>query len=336
LFITQGFLEDNTKPDPSTWDFFNGVAGPKRAWFGMWDHVRGNEVDAKGRLKEGRPGFFDEVMRFYDQHLKGEQPTVADPALAVQTSDGSWRAESQWPPADSRDVKAKLKPGTYVDHGQNNGTNQGVPPNGDGVWTFSPAVPYDVHLAGVPSVDLKVETQAPDANLVVDVYDLDASNNATLISRGAYLVPKSGAVSFQLYGDDWVIKRSHRIGVLLTSSNTEWWAHAPTGQTVSVTSASIALPFLTCARTEKIAGDPSVKLESYMKSAPFAVDKATVDKATDATFALPPEMGACAPAAYRVLGTRVQGRAVKPRRKHAHKRAHRRTHKKAHKKHARR
>ncbi|MEA2448528.1 MAG: uncharacterized protein QOG63_460, partial [Thermoleophilaceae bacterium] len=35
LFMTQGFIENNTKPD-GAWDFFNNVAGPKRAWFGMW------------------------------------------------------------------------------------------------------------------------------------------------------------------------------------------------------------------------------------------------------------------------------------------------------------
>ena len=49
LFMTQGFIENNTKPD-GAYDFFNGVAGPKRAWFGMWDHVRGNDVDESGRL----------------------------------------------------------------------------------------------------------------------------------------------------------------------------------------------------------------------------------------------------------------------------------------------
>src|SRR4051812_8213314 len=47
LFMTQGFIENNTKPD-GAWDFFNNVAGPKRAWFGMWDHVRGNDRDDDG------------------------------------------------------------------------------------------------------------------------------------------------------------------------------------------------------------------------------------------------------------------------------------------------
>src|SRR3954464_6378149 len=87
LFMTQGFIENNTKPD-GAWDFFNGVAGPKRAWFGMWDHVRGNDTDDKGRLLMGRKGWFDETMRFYDKYLKGITPSVKDPTLAVESSDG--------------------------------------------------------------------------------------------------------------------------------------------------------------------------------------------------------------------------------------------------------
>src|SRR5688500_1654552 len=42
LFLTQGFLETNTKPD-GAFDYWKGIAGPKRAWFGKFDHVRGTD-----------------------------------------------------------------------------------------------------------------------------------------------------------------------------------------------------------------------------------------------------------------------------------------------------
>ena len=184
LFMTQGFIENNTKPD-GAFDFFNGVAGPKRAWFGMWDHVRGNDVDASGRLAMGRHGWFDEVMRFYDQYLRGEAPSVVDPAVAVETSDGSWRAESQWPPADASSVATALKPGSYTDDAQNNGTGDGA---GTGIWTFSPPLAHDAHLAGIPKVTVNASITLPDANLVADVYDVDSGGRATLISRGTYLL----------------------------------------------------------------------------------------------------------------------------------------------------
>ena len=80
LFLTQGYLENNTKPD-GTWDFFNAIDAPKRAWFGMWDHVRGTDVDETGRLLMGRKGFNGEVMRFYDRWLRDIKPDQQDPTL---------------------------------------------------------------------------------------------------------------------------------------------------------------------------------------------------------------------------------------------------------------
>jgi len=279
LLLTQGFLEDNTKPD-GTWDLFNGLTGPKRAWFGMWDHVRGNDTDADGRLLMGRRGWFDEVMRFFDRHVKGSTAGTPDPdpPVAVESSDGGWRSEAAWPPADTRTIPRALNAGSYADDGQNNGTAEGGSPNGQGIWTISRPLPAPSHLAGVPRITVDAEPSLPDANLVADVYDIDTSGQATLISRGAYLLRAPGAVTFDLYGNDWKLPAGHRIGVLLTGANAEWWLHAPTGQTVPVRSASIELPLLRCTRTEAtaIAGAPSVKLESYRADAPFQVPAAAL------------------------------------------------------------
>jgi predicted acyl esterase len=294
LFLTQGFLENNTKPD-GAFDFYNNVAGPKRAWFGMWDHIRGNDVDEDGRLLMGRQGWFDESMRFYDRHLKGA--TVPDdPPIALESSDGKWRAEDAWPPADALKQTTELNPGTYSDDALNNGeAYDGLPPFGLGVWTFSPPLPHKVQLGGVPSITADLDVPAPNANFVVDVYDVDDKNNALLISRGAYLLNGSGKISFDIYGNDWILPAGHRIGVLLTGANTDWWAHAPTGQQVEVKSAQLTLPFLGCRRSNFIEGNPSVKLESYIESAGFEVDAATIEESTSDKFALPADQGDCTP-----------------------------------------
>jgi predicted acyl esterase len=259
----------------------------------MWDHVRGNDVDASGRLAMGRHGWFDEVMRFYDQHLLGVAPSVQDPPIAVETSDGTWRSENQWPPADASSLSTALKPGSYTDDAQNNGTADGGTPNGQGIWTFSPPLAHDAHFAGVPKVTVNATIALPDANLVADVYDVDAAGRATLISRGTYLLAGSGQVGFDLYGDDWKLPAGHRVGVLLTSSNSEWWLHRPTLQPVTVTSASVALPWRSCEGGAAIEGGPSIKLDSYKAAAPFSVPAATIAAATNPSFALPGALGAC-------------------------------------------
>ncbi|WP_053227253.1 CocE/NonD family hydrolase [Solirubrobacter soli] len=287
LFLTQGFIENNTKPD-GTWDLYNGLTGPKRAWFGMWDHVRGNDTDADGRLLMGRAGWFDEVMRFFDAHVKGE--TVAsDPPNAVQTSDGTWRSEASWPPADSTPLSTALNGGTYTDDAQNNGTGGGA---GTGIWTVSPPLAQDAHFAGVPKLTVDVAKAAARANLVVDVYDIDGAGSATLISRGATLLDGNELATIDLYGDDWELGAGHRVGVLLTSSNAEWWAHVPTLQDVTVRSARITLPWLRCTRTSDLEGGPSVKLSSYRSEAPFTVPAATLAAAERDDFGVQPT-GAC-------------------------------------------
>jgi hypothetical protein len=136
-------------------------------------------------------------------------------------------------------------------------------------------------------VTVDVASAPADANLVADVYDIGSGNAATLISRGAYLLRGAGPVSFDLYGDDWRLPAGHRLGILLTGANAEWWQHVPTGGTVTVRDARIALPYLGCTRTETIQGDPSVKLEDYKAGAPFAVPAATVQQAERTDFVVP-------------------------------------------------
>ena len=97
----------------------------------------------------GRAGWFDEVMRFYDRFLKGAAPAVADPPVAVQTNDGKWRSEAQWPPADKSLFTTALRAGSYDDTAQSYPTgSEDDPTSNSGVWTVSKPLPYDLHFAG--------------------------------------------------------------------------------------------------------------------------------------------------------------------------------------------
>ena len=288
LFLTQGYLETNTKPD-GVFEFFNGLAGPKRAWYGQFDHVRGPDVEDDGRFAMGRAGFIDETMRFFDRHVAGlpesEAPTGSDPAFVVQDADGRYRAETAWPPADAVTRTSALNGGDYIDDARNNGTGSG---GGQGLvlWTFSAPLAKPAHLAGSPRIALDVLADTPNTNLTVNVYDVAPNRMATMISRGTRLVTERGRQELELYGQDWPIKAGHRIGVLISSSNSEWFEHVPTGDIAVVEKATIDLPFLPTARSAFLDGGTTSRLEEFREEAPFEVRESTIKAFEDPKFAV--------------------------------------------------
>ena len=233
----------------------------------------------------GRAGFFDEVMRFYDRFLKGSTPAVEDPPVAVQTNDGRWRAEDVWPPADATGYTNTLRTGEYNDDGWGSATGSSAT---EGVWTISPRLTHAAHLAGSGRAVIDVATTRPNANLVVDVYDLDEFGIGPLITRQGFLARSSGEKTLDLWSADWKIPAGHRIAVRVTDANEEWWIHTPLFDTVHVVGGSVTLRFLTYERTDTIEGQPGVQLEEYMNDT-ITVPPETVRDSVSPSFNLPPE-----------------------------------------------
>ncbi|MFN2544936.1 MAG: CocE/NonD family hydrolase [Actinomycetota bacterium] len=294
LFMTQGFLEDNTQPERA-YDFFNMMTGPKRAWFGQWDHCRPWETygacktNSNTRLALGRDPsvFIDEAVRFLDYYVKGDHTTQIeqDPAIEVQDQTGKFRAEEQWPPADAISYWSELNPGSYTDGGLDSATG-----DTSGIWSFSQPLEDKAWLTGEPVIQVALSTVAPRANLTADVYDVAPDNEATLISRGTSLVRGVGSqnVFIKMFGEDWVLQPGHRVAVRITSANSDWWIHVPTETPVTVDSASIGLPFLRYDRTEYLPGGSTPRLESVLRDTTALTDAFIT--ANHQEFRLPPPL----------------------------------------------
>jgi predicted acyl esterase len=292
LFLTQGLTENNTVAD-GLQQYLDNHSGYERAWLGPWEHVRGNETDPDtGKLKMGRAGWFTETMRFYDRFLKGVLPNVGDPPIAVQTNDGKWRSEAKWPPADRADYTTALRAGSYPDTAQSYSTGAADDLSAiSGVWTISKPLPYDLHLSGSGTVVVNVTTTLPNANLAVDVYDLDRTGTGPLITRQGHLIRNAGnsSIRLELWSADWKLAAGHFLGVRVTDNNQDWWVlAAPTLQTVTVRGGTVTLPFLRYRRTQTIQGDPGTQLAGYLS------DTESVPWPTLATsqvnFTLPPAL----------------------------------------------
>ncbi|MGH2755526.1 MAG: CocE/NonD family hydrolase, partial [Actinomycetota bacterium] len=269
VFLTQGFLETNTKSD-GAFDYYNALSGDEnRAWFGQFDHCRAWETQSAceggggdKRLAVGRKGFIDEVMRFLDLHLKGIEPKVEDPTVEVQDILGRWRGEPSWPPPDSKMFGTKLRTGTYSDTGSGRGLE---PTATQGIWSISKRLPHEVWLSGTPK--LKVDVDAvPNANMAANVYDIAPDGRVTMISRGVQSLTGTGprTFSFTLYGQDWPIPAGHRVGVLISSANTDEFQYAATRTDVTVDKATIKLPFLRYDRTRFLPGSSTPRLKDYL------------------------------------------------------------------------
>lgn len=321
-FITTGYLDPATNIGAGAVDFYNALDGPKRMWIGWWDHVRGNDTTAGGQLAMGRPGFFEEVMRFFDHHVKGlplgQAPTHRDPTIAAQSSDGDWRAETAFPPADAETLQAALLAGSYPDDGTNRGSRDAAagpggigspgrsPTYGNGAWTFSPPLDHTVHVTGIPSATVDVVPQVPRTNVVVNVYDVAPDGRATMITRGAAMADTAGTEDVALWPTDWTFEAGHRIGLLVSGANAEAYSHVVTDTEVQVAGGTVALPWLAHRREADLAGDIAPRLEAWRQQAPFTVDEATIEERTDPTFPQPPPQqpppGQRSPAAHNGAG----------------------------------
>jgi hypothetical protein len=109
---------------------------------------RAVQVDLRGF--GGSSGCLDRVRPGEQADVKAGATVPDAPANAGETSDGTWRSE---PPADSAPVATILNGGTYADDGTNNAAGDGA---GAGIWTVSPPLGADAHLAGVPQVAVDV------------------------------------------------------------------------------------------------------------------------------------------------------------------------------------
>ena len=239
-----GFNDVNTKPT-NIFDVYSKLKGPKRAWFGQWDHVRGNEDQLIGR-----EGFMDEAMNWFDHYLKGK-PLKKLPKHEIQDGDGQWRTEASYPPADAVGRTMPIKPGSYVDE---RGNSANAPTNG--FWTVSQPTPHDVRLAGLTKMTVEATTSTPlGGNLVGLLYDVAPDGSARLVTRGAYKLPASGTTTFEMWPADWKLPKGHRLALQLSAEDSVVYQPTYTGSTVTITKGSVTLPLLTKLRTPNLVGE---------------------------------------------------------------------------------
>lgn len=285
LFVTQGFIENNTKPEDME-EYLDNHRGVERGWLGQWEHVRGNETNEQGQLLQGRAGFFDEVMRFYDFYLKGKIPTVRDPRFAIEDNTGAWRAQPTWP-LSSAATTASLPDGQYVDDGGAStlaaGAGQqwdmehyadpapsaaqsraGTPLAGDthSYFSWSEAAASRVRITATPAVTL---TASAPGNVMVRLWDVAPGGSAVMFDENVALIEQAGRVAFDLKSTDWILETGHQLGVQVGTIGSGSWLDTPSGNTIEVSGARLDLELQNPRYDVPAQGDRSPFLDTYLR-----------------------------------------------------------------------
>lgn len=298
IFVTQGTIEPNTKPEEME-TYLRNHRGEQRGWVGPFEHVRGNDTTSDGRLKMGRAGWFEEVMRFYDKHLKGVNPAVKDPAWAIQDNRGTWRKQSDWP-TPTTTQKVALTTGSYVDDGRSTSTatvsgarsrgdELGVdmesmpstPPAhavglrregqsaerslvGKAIDTWSKPVKKATRLSGTPSVTLRTEGKGTST---VTMWDVAPDGSAVPVNDMIATLDEDGRTTVDLRTMDWTLEPGHQLAVTVgTDSTGDSWVGERTGERITVKRATMALPLQNPARDKATQGDRAPYLDRYLES----------------------------------------------------------------------
>jgi putative CocE/NonD family hydrolase len=286
LFITQGFIENNTKPEDAE-QYLDNHQGTERGWMGQWEHVRGNETNSQGQLLQGRAGFFAEVMRFYDRYLKGVKPQVKDPAFAIEDSTGGWRAQPTWPKPSAYPV-ASLPNGQYVDDGiastlaaQATAAGQRwdmehaadpappatpslAPAAADTHSYFSWSTPTTSRLRVTATPRITLNASAP-GNVMVRLWDVAPGGTAVMFDENVALIEKAGRLAFDLKSTDWTLEAGHQLGVQIGTIGSGSWLDTPSGNTIAVTRARLSLALQNPKADVPTQGDRSPFLNTYLR-----------------------------------------------------------------------
>jgi hypothetical protein len=292
VLLSYGFQDDQVKGE-ALLPLWKTLGSNSRAWFGQFDHTPPDSDEiwppAEGDPSwVGRDGYAEQKVRFLDRHLRGTNATEPEPNVVVQEgATGAWRGEAVWPPLDSTTATIDLLAGSYEDvpgntaDGRGNPLTQNNPPatQGQGSWTFSAPLEKATHLAGEPKVTVDATALAPTAHLNALLYDVAADGTATLVSRHAAYVAASGPTELTLYAQDWRFAAGHRIGILISGAEDSWVEPPHTGQTVTISGGTLALPVLGQPHADDLEGDPSYAMAIRQ---PFSIAPATITSRTAA------------------------------------------------------
>ncbi|MFI8001847.1 CocE/NonD family hydrolase [Streptomyces sp. NPDC086010] len=181
-----------------------------RGLIGPWPH----QYPDRGLRPGPAIGFLQETLRWWDQHLKGEDTGVMNepllrswisgshpPATVHETLPGRWVGDAAWPSENVTPVAYALAGGeqtvrspqqTGVDAGRfvPSGNDADLPPDqrdedAKSVCFEFPVEESPIEILGRPGVRLRIRMDVPRGQAIARLCDVAPDGSSTLVTRGA-------------------------------------------------------------------------------------------------------------------------------------------------------
>ena len=148
-----------------------------------------------GHVERPHHEFHDELVRWFDYHLKGIDTGIMDepPIKMFVVGANRWRYENEWPLARTEWTKmylhpyGRLVPQTLASDFEPDGFTQAPPSVTAKVnaveYSTSP-FPQDTEITGPVALYLHAEIDSTDTNFMVDLFDVTPSGEQMPLSRG--------------------------------------------------------------------------------------------------------------------------------------------------------
>lgn len=205
-----GFADFNVEPITIA-GYFDRLpaATPKKGLFGIWNHAFPSSHS--GVAPEwARADWMPMVVAWFDRYLKNIQNGVEEwPAVQVQSSDGTWRAEPDFPTTGGPAGQLALGPQGRLGVTQPSGStsytevrHEFVQDESNRAVFESEPVTATLRITGQPVVDLWIKSSKPDAHVVAElqVIDPDGEPLRYPTTDGLFSPLSSGGALVATYG----------------------------------------------------------------------------------------------------------------------------------------
>lgn len=260
VFLVHGLKDMNVKRKQFAqwWELLKYYKVPRKLWLHNGGHVDPQMTDKERWLET--------LHRWFDYWLYDiENGIMEEDKVSIQTENGEWIHQSEWPGVDIQHRKFYLKPshhlatrnfnsrkasGSFVDNPfievaelikrpQESKENRLV--------FLTDKLEVDTRFSGFPKMSIQVQVDQPSANLTAILVDYDGEH-PTVVTRGWVSANHVDSIwepqplqedetyilEWELEPHDYLFRKNHQIGLVLLASDYEYTIRPQTKAKVTV------------------------------------------------------------------------------------------------------